>query len=386
MARINRLEILFAIPSLDHGGPDRVMFEILCALDRKRFVPRLMVGAAGGYYAARLPSDVSIEVIGGGRYPLVRALRAVRRLSPDIVFGTLRMIQTLGLGQPLFRRRTKLIVRQATHASTDWEALIASARLKHTVSRALTLAALRRADAIVCQSEAMKDDMRALLGAAADLQVVPNPIDVAAVARAAAIPAPIRGTPALISVGRFARVKGYDLLLGAMPAILAAHPAAHLTILGDSSERAAHEQLARELGVAEAVTFAGFDAEPLPKVRAADLFVLASRYEGFPNAALEAVACGTPIVLTGCPGGNGQLVRAGFNGRLSRAVSSASFSEAVCQALAERSQYDRAAIADDCGRRYGARQVVAAYERLFERVARQTPPSVIADESPRVVG
>jgi glycosyltransferase involved in cell wall biosynthesis len=153
-----------------------------------------------------------------------------------------------------------------------------------------------------------------------------------------------------------------------MPAILATHPHAHLTILGDSAERADHERLAAELGVARAVTFAGFDPEPLPKVRAADLFVLASRYEGFPNAALEAVACGTPIVLTGCPGGNAQLVRPGVNGRLSREVTSASFAAAVLEALAERERYVRADISADCERRFGVQAIARAYERVFEQV------------------
>src|SRR5215510_12966738 len=88
------IKILFAIHALDHGGPDRVLFELLKAIDRRRFAPSLMVSEPGGYYLARLPPDIPVGVLGGStaftrRYPVLRALRFVRNAAPDIVFATL---------------------------------------------------------------------------------------------------------------------------------------------------------------------------------------------------------------------------------------------------------------------------------------------------------
>ena len=96
------LRVLFAIPSLDRDGPDRVMFELLCGLDRAKFTPSLLVSEPEGHYLSRLPKDVAVEILGhqhslATRYPVWRALRAVRRLAPDVVFSTLRMNTTLGL-------------------------------------------------------------------------------------------------------------------------------------------------------------------------------------------------------------------------------------------------------------------------------------------------
>jgi glycosyltransferase involved in cell wall biosynthesis len=375
-----RIQILFAIPSLDKGGPDRVLFELLRKLDRRRFAPSLMVSEPGGYYLARLPPDIPVGVLGGAtalsrRYPVLRALRFVRRAAPDLVFATLRMNLTLGVVAPAFPRHTRLVLRQAIQASTDFAALIAQAGLKHRVSRWIARTSLRRADAVICQSEAMRADLRALVGDRAGLHVIGNPIDVDAVRDATRAPVILPGRPALVSVARLAYLKGYDLLLPAIDRLRRTHPGIHLTLIGEGGERPRLEALVRRLDLARCVAFPGFSAEPLPAVRAADLFVLPSRYEAFPNAALEALACGTPVVLTDCPGANAQLVRPGFNGRLAREASPGELAAAIAAALDERIRYDRAAISADCAARFGAAQITARYEDVFAEVAGAAPDS-----------
>lgn len=375
-----RIRVLFAIPSLDKGGPDRVLYELLRALDRRRFAPSLMVSEPGGYYLARLPPDIPVGVLGGAtalsrRYPVLRALRFVRRAAPDLVFATLRMNLTLGVVAPAFPRHTRLVLRQAIQASTDFAALIAQAGVKHRVSRWITRTSLRRADAVICQSEAMRADLRALVGDRAGLHVIGNPIDVDAVRDAARAPVILPGRPALISVARLAHLKGYDLLLPAIDRLRRSHPGIHLTVIGEGGERPRLEALVRRLDLARHVALPGFSAEPLPAVRAADLFVLPSRYEAFPNAALEALACGTPVVLTDCPGANALLVRPGFNGRLAREASPDELAAAIAAALAERARYDRTAISADCAARFGAAQITARYEDVFAEVAGAPPAS-----------
>jgi glycosyltransferase involved in cell wall biosynthesis len=211
----------------------------------------------------------------------------------------------------------------------------------------------------------MRDDYRDILGDARKLHVIGNPIDTASVARAAEREVALPGSPALVSVGRFWPVKGYDILLAALPAVRARHPALHLTIYGDGPDRAQLEMQAHDLGVGDVVTFAGFNPEPLPAVRAADLFVLASRYEAFPNAALEALACGTPVVLTSCAGANRQIVRPGFNGRIAAASEPGAMAGAVLEALDEHANYDRPRIVADTETRFGAELIVRAYEDVF---------------------
>lgn len=374
----SEISVLFAIPALDRGGPDRVMFELLVRLDRTRFRPSLMVSAPAGHYLSRLPGDVAVTVLGDSgsrrdRYPAWRALRQLWRARPHVVFATLRMQLTLGLVAPVFPPGLRLVLRPPTPYSADFAALIASSPVKHRLSRRLALAALRRADAIVCQSHVMEDDYRKVIGDAGKLHVIGNPIDTASVARAAATAVALPGAPALVSVGRFWPVKGYDILLAALPAVRTRYPGVHLTIYGDGPDRPALEAQARELGLAETVTFGGYNPTPLPAVRAADLFVLASRYEAFPNAALEALACGTPVALTSCFGANRQLVRPGFNGRIAEPSEPAAMAGAVLEALEERDRYDRAHIIADTEARFGAGPIVRAYENVFAGVVNGAP-------------
>lgn len=363
-----RVSVLFAIPSLDRGGPDRVLFEVLAALDRARFAPSVMVSDGAGHYLSQLPADVPVEVIGAGaRYPVLRALRCVRRVRPDVVFATLRMIVTLGLVAKLLPRGTRLVVRPASPVSVDLAALVQLSLVKHRIARQVVLAALRGADGAICQSESMRADLATVRGTPANLFVVPNPIDVAKIGRAAAATVVLRGRPALASVARLVPLKGYDILLAALARVRPRHPEIHLTIIGDGPERSRLDALVARLELADAVTFAGYQAEPLPAVRAADLFVLASRYDAFPNAALEALACGTPIVLTDCPGANAELVIPGVNGELAVASEPAAVAAALERALA--TTYDRGAIRADCDARYATPRIVAQYERVFETVA-----------------
>lgn len=359
------IQILFAIPELDRGGPDRVLFEVLTKLDRRRFAPSLLVSTRNGHYFSKLPADIPVTVV-DGRYPALPALRHVRQSEPRIVFATQRMILTLGFVSPAFPRHTRVVMRQANDVTADWGSLVEKAPIKHRISRGLLFSSLRRANAVVCQSEAMRRDLQSLLGGRAHLHVIANPVDVDAVARTAeATQVTLPGSPALVSVGRLAPQKGYDLLLPAIAEMRARHPKVHLTIYGDGPDRAALEAQSASLGLSAHVTFAGQTKEPpLPAVRAADLFVLASRYEGFPNAALEALACGTPVVLTDCPGANADIVLPGTNGRL---AAPAQVAKAIEQAMADR--YDRRAIQRTTRERYSAPQIVGAYEQLFSEVA-----------------
>jgi glycosyltransferase involved in cell wall biosynthesis len=105
----------------------------------------------------------------------------------------------------------------------------------------------------------------------------------------------------LVAAGRLSYQKGFDLLIEAIA--LCQNTSIYLTILGEGPKRKELEQLAEAKGVADRVSFAGFQQNPYAFFAHADAFVLSSRYEGFPNVVLEALACGTPVIATPAPGG-----------------------------------------------------------------------------------
>jgi glycosyltransferase involved in cell wall biosynthesis len=363
------MKVLFAIPALDKGGPDRVFFELLRTIDRARFTPALVTSEPEGFYLARLPGDVRVHHLGhevgvATRYPVLPLARLVRRLRPDVVLATLRMGLTAGLAQPLFPRDTQLIIRPANHPSSNHAELIRATPLKHHVSFAIHRFAITRADHVICQGEELAGDL-AKLGIATPMTVIGNPIDVDEVDRLAADPVTLPGEPALLAVGRLSRQKGFDLLLAAFARLLLDVPRAHLTIAGTGPDEAALRRQARELGIGERVTFRGFVQNPYPLMRAADLYVLSSRYEGFPNVALEALACGTPVVATACPG-VAALVLPGKNGWLAPVEDVAGLAEAL--ALATRTPLAADAIRDSIRTRFDTRLITRRYEQAIAGV------------------
>jgi glycosyltransferase involved in cell wall biosynthesis len=95
-------------------------------------------------------------------------------------------------------------------------------------------------------------------------------------------------------------------------------------------------KLTGDLGIAEHVAFAGFVANPLPYMRAADAFVLSSRSEGFGNVLVEAMGCGTPIVSTDCLHGPADILARGKYGILVPPRDPAAMALAFSRILRER--------------------------------------------------
>ena len=135
----------------------------------------------------------------------------------------------------------------------------------------------------------------------------------------------------IVTVGRMKAVKNHPLLLRAFARL--GRPEARLMFVGDGTGRDALLSLAQELGVDGRVIFAGFQRDPTPFYRSADLFVLASDYEGFGNVIVEALACGTPVVSTDCPSGPGEILDGGRFGRLVPVGNARAMAEAIDDAL-----------------------------------------------------
>ena len=359
---VDRIRTIFVLPSLTPGGAERVMLTLATHLDRDRFEPVLAVGEARGALAADVPSDVTVRELGGARVRravpgLVRLVRAER---PGVVFSTLGYLNVLvALARPFMPRATAFVGRE-TNIPSHHLARCAWPRLLPFMYRTL----YRRFDRVVCQSRDMLRDMvdhYALPEARA--RVIHNPVDVDEVLRRAkegghALP---EGKVNLLAAGKFMPQKGFDILLRAMAR--SADPDLHLTILGQGPERDALLALRDELGLAGRVDMPGFAGNPYAWMRAADLFVLSSRFEGFPNVVLEAQACGTPVLAFGCPGGLDEIMREGVNGWLVPPGDEAALAAAL--PTRARAGLDPGAVRATVAERYGVGHITALYEQLF---------------------
>jgi glycosyltransferase involved in cell wall biosynthesis len=140
-----------------------------------------------------------------------------------------------------------------------------------------------------------------------------------AVMTAARLPELARPVPRdpghIVAVGRLSPEKDFATLLAAF-AVLRDERALRLTILGEGPERKMLERRVRQLGLEDCVSLPGFVAEPVEWVARAGLLVSSSRHEGFGNAIVEALACGTPVVATDAPYGPREILAGGRFGML----------------------------------------------------------------------
>ena len=143
--------------------------------------------------------------------------------------------------------------------------------------------------------------------------VMPNPV----VAPEPSVPgARLSHAPNLIAIGRLHPQKGFDLLLKAFHKIHAKYPDWQLTILGEGAMRAELEQLRSQLKLVDRVHLPGLVSNVPTYLDRADLFVMPSRFEGFPMALCEAMAYGLPVLAADCLSGPRDIIEDGVNGVL----------------------------------------------------------------------
>lgn len=118
----------------------------------------------------------------------------------------------------------------------------------------------------------------------------------------------------IVAIGRLNRQKGFDLLVGAFGKISEDFPEWSLIIAGEGPERDVLERQIDDLSLQQRVQLCGFIKQPIEIMQSASIVVLPSRFEGFPNALLEAMACGCPAIATHEAGD--MLIKDGVNGLL----------------------------------------------------------------------
>jgi glycosyltransferase involved in cell wall biosynthesis len=174
--------------------------------------------------------------------------------------------------------------------------------------------AYRGAEVIVAQTEQIAQWMRARFQA--PVVVIPNPVLLQADRAKHLDTVPGEFKRQLVSVGRLTRQKGYDILINSFAMLAAQHTNWNLVIYGEGPERSNLQHLIQENRLLNRVQLPGIRIGVSEALAEADLFVLPSRYEGYPNALLEALACGLPVIATDCPGASAEILGKGRHGIL----------------------------------------------------------------------
>ena len=166
------------------------------------------------------------------------------------------------------------------------------------------------AEALVVQTSTTRNWMKEIVRKDR-IHVIPNPV----VRESVIVSSEFKpSSPFIVAMGRLEKVKGFDLLLRAFSRCK--RQDWHLVILGEGSERTYLESLMSRLALGSRVQLPGRLEEPTAVLRQAELFVLSSRHEGFPNGLLEAMSCGLAVVSFDCPTGPSDIITDGIDGVL----------------------------------------------------------------------
>ncbi len=336
--------VVYVIGTLDRGGAERQVMELATRLDRKRFASHVFCLSVGGPLQAEVEAaGIPVTIIGfrgfrifrkpwvgwRGMIRLVQSLRAVR---PAIVHGYLFWAYILGtIAARLTRVPIVIASRRSLGTSKTGQAHYL---LLERWTNAMT-------DLWVANSEAVRQDTARQEGVdPVRIRVIPNGVDTdrfaATLDRRAVrhrLGLPEEG-PLLLTVSNLIHYKGYGTLLQAVPLVTQIHPTARFLLAGDGPMRPEMERRIAAARLAGSVRLLGERSDVPDLLQAADHLVHPSDEEGFPNAILEAMAAGLPVVATRV-GGTPELVVDGVTGILVPPRSPADLAAAVCRLLAD---------------------------------------------------
>jgi GalNAc-alpha-(1->4)-GalNAc-alpha-(1->3)-diNAcBac-PP-undecaprenol alpha-1,4-N-acetyl-D-galactosaminyltransferase len=199
------------------------------------------------------------------------------------------------------------------------------------------------------------------------IAVINNPVFRA---EAFATPGADRSQRTLLSIGRLSYQKNFSVLVRAFAKLAGQFSDWQLRIVGEGEERTALQQLSESLGIATRVSMPGATRDVSAEYRAADLFCLPSRFEGFPNALAEAMAHGLPVVgFRGCAGMS-ELVTPGRDGALADGNGGAdTLTAALAPLMGDASLRDRVGLeARRIVDRYPPERSFDGWERLLRRI------------------
>lgn len=222
-----------------------------------------------------------------------------------------------------------------------------------------------RAGAIVAQTRATADFLHAIVGDNTEVIVIPSAVDVPAIMsdRTVAI-----ANRRVVAVGRLEHEKGFDRLIEAFANVAADHRDWSLRIIGEGSLRGPLQNQIASAGLSDRVTLAGWVRPVWGELAAATMFVLPSRYEGFPSALMEAMAAGVPSIAVDCPSGPRAIVDDGVNAVLAD-DSVDGIASGICRMIDDDAARE---LMGNHGRsivdRFGWDAMVDAYERVLTSV------------------
>lgn len=354
---MKKKKIYFILPGLTFGGAERVISILANELDSEKFQTTIVLFSKKGFHLDELKSrvqiiDFNIERIRSAIFPL---LKLIYKDKPDFVMGGWGEVSALLAPFISFFSKTKFVARETNVVS------------EHVKRKEILFLYkfYNRFHKIIAQSNDMQRDLIKNFNISPQKLVkINNPVNFDLLDQKLTEKVKLPFDPKfknVVAIGNLSHRKGFDMLLKVFSHLKNEH--IKLYILGDGDEREELFKLKEDLELNN-VEFLGIQTNPYPFLAKADLFVLSSRYEGFPNVLLEAGACGTYALANNCPGGIDEIIQPNINGEISSIENAEEFASKIKVLVSQ--DYDSELIRDSIRSRFAKEIIVEQYNQVFD--------------------
>jgi glycosyltransferase involved in cell wall biosynthesis len=321
--RVKKKKIAFIILSLSFGGAERVLIHLINHLNKEKYSICLVLFEDILDYKEDLHFSGEIVYLNKkSRWDffklIIKLRKTLRTFQPDTVFSFLHYTNIVTVMASLFlKKEFKLILCERSYPPK----YLPKVRLGY-LKKWLMRFTYRKADKILTVSKSIARVLEEDFNIKSEkIKTIYNPVILEEIKDKCQkeIKHPFfedERAQIVISVGRLVEAKRFDRLLRTFSLVKEKRDRVYLIILGEGGLRKELENLSLELRVDKRTDFVGFQSNPYAWMHKADIFVLSSDFEGFPNVILEAMACGTPVISTDCPSGPNEIIVNGQNGVL----------------------------------------------------------------------
>lgn len=367
-------KVLFLIPSLGHGGAERVLVNLVNHMDYSKFDITVQTMFDVGIYQDKLNEKVKYK--GGLKWYFPGNTFVYKLFSPKMLYKF------------YIKEKYDIVISYLEGTSArvvagcpDGSKLVSWIHIEQINDKYVTKVFRNMAEAnlcydkydkIVCVSDTVKQDFEKIFDVSKEPIVLYNTVEADVIKKKSIEPIDdieySKDEINVCSVAKLMYSKGYDRLIPVCKRLIDDGFPIHLYLIGKGEEKDNLKKQATDLGILDKVTFAGFKSNPYKYVKNADLYVCSSRREGFSTAVTEALIIGTPVVSTNCSGAYELLGKNNEYG-----IVTENEENALCEGIKEMlsnekgiAYYKQKAI--ERGEKFDAEQTVKAVEDMLWRL------------------
>lgn len=374
---MKKIKLLFVLPSLEGGGAERIVCNLMSVLDKNIFDINLFLFTNKGVYWKLLSDDIKLffgnENEKNSKLMVVKNLyRASKKM--DIIVGSMELMPTYfsALVGKLLRKK----VIGWVHINID-SILNDKSKIVRFLHRNILLKFFyNKLDKIIAVSNGAKENISKYLNDrnVNKVECIYNPIKINEIKEKAKEELVEKiEKPFIIGIGRLERQKNFILLIKAYRILLDRGIKHNLIILGQGSQKEYLVNEVKKLDMEEKVKFLGFKENPYKYLNQADVFIQSSIYEGLPTVLIEALVLNIPVVATNCPDGAKEILDNGKYGLLVKMNDEKALADAIEKILKDKDLKREYKIKSKDGiNRFDDKYITHLFEKLFLKMMKKT--------------